>query len=232
MKLALPSSREATKKLPAYATAAVFACLIAFQLYVFLQSLQTEEAPVSVRTRPPQKPDQASPDIGRLAASHLFGDVENIVPQYSEVKEDKSLNLTLRGIVANSGGNTSLAIIESSPNNEETFAIGDNVFNKGKLDFVGADHVILARSNGQLTKLQLPEQETSGMVTEEYLPLAQPEPEYVEPVANEPETAAAAQSSENLPQEAAAPAEPEPPVEIPAEAEPVIENQDQAPAPE
>jgi type II secretory pathway component PulC len=241
MKLALLSSRDAPSKILAIAATAMFSSLIAYQAYTLWNSLQTADAPIAVNAKPAQKPDQTAPDIGRLAATHLFGDVENLAPQYSEAKEDKSLNLTLRGIVANSGGNTSLAIIQSSPNNEETFALGDNVFNKGKLDFVAADHVILARSNGQLTRLQLPEQESSGLISEEFLPQAQPEPEYVEPIAaepisiTEPETVApeAEQAVDTPPDPDPVSEAPAPEPELTAEPEPEIETQEPAlePAP-
>jgi type II secretory pathway component PulC len=241
MKLALLSSRDAPIRILALATATVFSCLIAFQAYTFWGSLHTTGAPTTVRTTAPQKSNQNSPDIGRLAATHLFGDVENLVPQYSEAKEDKSLNLTLRGIVADSADNASLAIIQSGPNNEETFALGDNVFNKGKLDFVAADHVILARSNGQLTRLQLPEQETTGLTSEEYQPPSLPEPEYMEPEITEPVTSSEPETVDPAPEQAQdnppdpettpEPAAAEPAIAAEPAPEPAIENQDQAPEP-
>ena len=185
MKFALSAGRDAAVTLPAIAIAALFVCLIVYQAYSFWEDQQALRTPLAGVAKPAQTAHQNAPDIGKLAAKHLFGDVENQAPQYSEVKEDKTLNLTLRGIVAAEGSSTSHAIIQSGPNNEETFALGDNVFSKGKLDFIASDHVILARSNGQLARLQLPEEESSGLSSEEYLPPAtsyiEPDNSYVEP---------------------------------------------------
>ena len=195
--------------------AVVFICLIALQIYVFWNSLQQVETRPDPRPVPASNTGQTALDAGRLAATHLFGDIEKAVPQDSEVKEDKSLNLTLRGIVANSGGNTSLAIIESKPGVEDTFALGDNVYNKGKLNSIAVDYVILMRNDGRLARLQLPEQESIETGNEDYLPQSQPA--YVEPVYAEPE----APTPEQTPDSKPAPA-------IAVEPEPESENQNQA----
>ena len=171
---------DMTSKILVLAVSAVFASLIVIQAYQLWQaSRPASTAPLAA---PAPALTQVKPvtNVRQLAASHLFGDTEVITPQYTEIKEDKSLKLTLRGIVANRGGNTSLAIIESGPNNEETFAVGENVFNKGTLDHVADDHVILNRGNGQLARLQLPDQNVDETISEEFLPLAQPET-YQEP---------------------------------------------------
>jgi type II secretory pathway component PulC len=166
---------EMTTKLLVLAVSAVFASLIIMQAYQLWQT--TQSAPVSIAAAPVRStlPVKSRADVRQLAASHLFGDTRAVAPEYTEIKEDKSLNLTLRGIVANRGGNTSLAIIGSSPSNEETFAIGDSIFNKGTLNHVADDHVILKRSNGQLARLQLPDQNVDETISEEFLPLAQPD---------------------------------------------------------
>jgi len=205
MKSFLPANRDTVTKLSAMIIATVFICLIALQAYTFWKSLQQTESLSATKPRPVSSAHQNTLDTGRLAAMHLFGDVEKTVVQDSEVKEDKSLNLTLRGIVANSSGNASLAIIESKPDGEETFAPGDAVFNKGQLNSVAIDHVILMRNDGRLVKLQLPEQESADGENEDYLPQAQPP--YVAPEMPAPE-----QSSDNN-------AAPEPAMAIPAEPE-------------
>jgi type II secretory pathway component PulC len=217
MKSGLFVRRDAVKKLSAMMIATVFACLIALQAYVFWKSLRQVEAPPAAEAMPASNTSQDTLDVGRLAATHLFGDIEKTLPQDIEVKEDKSLNLTLRGIVANSGGNTSLAIIESKPDGEETFALGDTVFNKGKLNSIAVDYVILLRNDGRLARLQLPEQESIESGNEDYLPQSQPA--YVEPAYVEPETPTPEQSLDNNPV-------PEPAVAIQPEPEP--ENQNQA----
>ena len=176
---------DMSSKILVLAVSAVFVGLIVFQAYQLWHETQNPAtAPASLAT---PNPVQVKPvaDIRQLAATHLFGDAVVTAPQFTEVKEDKSLNLTLRGIVANRGGNTSLAIIESAPNNEETFAVGDNVFNKGTLNHVADDHVILERGNGQLARLQLPDQNVDETISEEFLPLAQPET-YQEPAVDSP----------------------------------------------
>lgn len=201
MKTRLLSGHDAAAKLSAMIVAAIFFILIALQAYVFWKSLQQIEVQPAVKTASTHQTSQDAPNIGKLAATHLFGDTQKTTPQDSEVKEDKSLNLTLRGIVANSGGKTSLAIIESKPGGEETFAPGDSVFNKGKLNFIAVDYVILMRNDGGLARLQLPEPESIDLGNEEYLP--QPQPEYVEPEnvaptsSNEPEAASPEQASDN-----------------------------------
>ena len=205
MKTALFTGRDAVTKLSAIMVAVVFICLIALQGYVFWKSIRQIESPPVTKPLPAHSTNHDVPDIGRLAATHLFGDVEKTAPPDSEVKEDKSLNLTLRGIVANSGGNTSLAIIESKPDGEETFAPGDTVFNKGKLNSIAVDHVILMRNDGRLVRLLLPEQESVDGENESYLP--QPQPAYIEHEIQAPE-----QNSDNSPATepaAVAPAEPE-----------------------
>jgi len=204
MKTALFAGRDAATKLSAMIIAMVFICLIALQGYVFWKSSRQLESPPVMNPAPAHSTNHEVPDIGRLAAMHLFGDVEKTAPQDIDVKEDKSLNLTLRGIVANSGGNTSLAIIESKPDGEETFAPGDTVFNKGKLNSIAVDHVILMRNDGRLVRLQLPEQESIEAGSEDYLPQAQPA--YVEPETPVPE-----QNNDNN-------AVPDPAVAAPAEA--------------
>lgn len=160
-------------------------CLIAFEIYRFVNRLSPVNSAVANSVISTQTRTPAQTDIGQLAASHLFGSEAPSTPQYQEAKEDKSLNLTLRGIVANASGISSLAIIQSNPNDEETFALGDDVFNKGRLDFVAADHVILARSNGQLARLQLPEQDNTGVESEEFLPQAQTDYNEPAPVVSE-----------------------------------------------
>jgi len=208
MKTDLPAGRDAVTKLSAMIIATVFACLIVIQAYVSWKSLRQIEASNTAKAVPASSTNQDTLDAGRLAATHLFGDIAKAVPQDSEVKEDKSLNLTLRGIVANSGGNTSLAIIESKPYGEETFALGDTVFNRGKLNSIAVDHVILIRNDGRLARLQLPEPESIETANEDYLPQPQSQPAYVEPVYAEPETPA-----------------PEPAIAV--QPEPESENQDQ-----
>lgn len=200
MRLSTQFVRVPASKLPAMAVALAFAGLITYQAYNFWQSQQ--EAPVASITRTStQTQTRNTPNIGQLAASHLFGKFEVAAPQFTEVKEDKSLHLTLRGIVANPDGKNSLAIIESGPNKEDTFAVGENVYNKGKLNFVAADHVILARTDGQLAKLQLPEQDTGGFINEEFLPLAQPDTEAQEAPVPDQSVEAEPASSAALPDE-------------------------------
>lgn len=209
MKTRTPADRDTVAKLSAMVIAAVFICLIALQTYVFWKSFQQTESLSATKLAPASNANQNTLNIGGLAAMHLFGDIEKTVMQDSEVRQDKSLSLTLRGIVAISSGNASLAIIESKPDGEETFAPGDTVFNKGRLNSVAVDHVILMRNDGRLVRLQLPEQESTDRENEDYLPQAQPA--YVEP---EPELPAPEpeQSSDNntVPEPAVvAPAEPE-----------------------
>jgi type II secretory pathway component PulC len=213
MKTGLPAGRDALTKLTARTIATVFICLIALQPYVFWKSLRQFEALPTTRPVPASSTIHDALD----AARHLFGDIEKTVPQDSEIKEDKSLNLTLRGIVANSGGNTSLAIIESKPGGEDTFALGDNVFNKGKLNFIAVDHAILIRNDGRLARLQLPEQESIETGNEDYLPQSQPA--NVEPVYTEPEAPAPEQTPDSNPA-------PKPAIAV--QPEPESENQNQA----
>jgi type II secretory pathway component PulC len=228
MRIALLSGRDAASKIPVIIIATVFASLIALQAYYFWKSLRSGVTPITTAVLPAHN-TQDTPNIGKLAASHLFGDVQEQAPQDSEIKEDKSLNLTLRGIVANSGANTSLAIIESKPNGEETFALGDDVFNKGKLNTVAIDYVILLLNNGQLARLQLPEQEAPGVSNEEYLPQAQPdyvEPESVAPAIETREPAAVAQPEAQPETETQVQPEAQPESETPAQPETTTESTD------
>ncbi len=188
MKLLSLSGNGAITKLPAMAVVLALLCLIVIELYHFATGPRPA-APSAAGISTPA-PSQNPADIGPLAASHLFGTEDQSTPQYQEAKQDPSLNLTLRGIVANTGGTSSLAIIQAEPGHEETFALGDEVFNKGRLDFVATDHVILAHSNGQLTRLQLPEQDSSGVDSEAFLPQAQPDYIEAEPVVSDLSVAA------------------------------------------
>ncbi len=114
--------------------------------YAGLPALVNHELRTSIHCAAPVRstlPVKSGADVRQLAASHLFGDTLVVAPEYTEIKEDKSSTSPCAASLPIRGGTTSLAIIESSPNNEETFAIGDSIFNNSTLNHVADDHVIL-----------------------------------------------------------------------------------------
>jgi type II secretory pathway component PulC len=222
-------SNDMMTKMSVLTVSMIFTGLIFMQAYQLWKASQDPQLPATTQPSREQTQIKRGADIRQLAASHLFGDVQVVTQQFTEVREDKSLNLTLRGIIANRGGSTSLAIIQSSPNSEETFAVGENVFNKGTLNHVADDHVILKRSNGQLARLQLPEQNVDSIINEEFLPLAQPDYHEETPMESSPAAEQAMQPEITAEQPEADVSEspdgtaplPDEPQELPLEMEPV-----------
>ncbi|MGI9232636.1 MAG: type II secretion system protein GspC, partial [Woeseiaceae bacterium] len=104
----------------------------------------------------------ASTDVDAIVAAHMFGvaDAESAeatpVPQENENLSDTRLtNLSLKGTVASTIKEFSVAIIADGNNDEKVYAIDDQIGSSAKLHAVYADRVVL-NENGVLTNLKLP----------------------------------------------------------------------------
>ena len=100
-------------------------------------------------------------DIEAIASVHLFGEAKAIeeptepVPTPTEDLEETRLALTLKGTMAGSDDELTVAIIEDNTKEEKIFTIGDAVASGATLHAVYTDQVVLNRS-GILEALKLP----------------------------------------------------------------------------
>ncbi|MGI9237754.1 MAG: type II secretion system protein GspC [Woeseiaceae bacterium] len=109
----------------------------------------------------------ASTDVDAIVAAHMFGvaDAESVdvapVPQENENLSDTRLtNLSLKGTVASTIKEFSVAIIADGNSDEKVYAIDDPIGSSAKLHAVYADRVVL-NENGVLTNLKLPREFTA-----------------------------------------------------------------------
>ena len=114
--------------------------------------------------------DSSSPtgraNVRSIAATHLFGeaaaDAIEIIPQGPiENLAETRLALTLKGIIAGSDDELSLAIIADNRNEENIYAINDAVVPGTTLHAVYTEQVVLNRS-GNLEALKLPKEFPKG----------------------------------------------------------------------
>ncbi|HEX2138105.1 MAG TPA: type II secretion system protein GspC [Woeseiaceae bacterium] len=108
-------------------------------------------------------------DVQAIAAAHLFGRADpaaapTAAPPPQEVHEDLAetrLNLSLRGTIAATEGEGSMAIIAAQGRDETVYAISDTVLPGTTLHAVYPDRVILNRG-GALEALKLPKEFPEG----------------------------------------------------------------------
>lgn len=103
-------------------------------------------------------------DVQKIAAAHLFGVADAaeapqqpVVAQPLENLAETNLNLTLKGTIAATRSEDSLAIIADNRNEEKIYAIRDAVAPGATLHAVYTDRVVLNRS-GALEVLKLPKE--------------------------------------------------------------------------
>ncbi|MDH4073558.1 MAG: type II secretion system protein GspC, partial [Gammaproteobacteria bacterium] len=121
---------------------------------------------------PPAQISRSSPaagssvDVQSIAAAHLFGEAnaEPVTVQPAEDHEnlaDTRLNLSLKGTIAATEGEQSIAIIADARNEEKIYSIRDTVAPGATLHAVYADRVVLNRG-GALEVLRLPKEFPQG----------------------------------------------------------------------
>ena len=89
-------------------------------------------------------------DVDTIASAHLFGE-QTVKDRAAEQREiinapETRLNLVLTGIVSEANGDRSRALIKSGRNDQDSYAVGDDVSNGVKLHAIYANRVILDRS--------------------------------------------------------------------------------------
>ena len=101
-------------------------------------------------------------DVQAIADRHLFGVAEEpaegdtpVVSEEDNLADTRLTNLTLRGTVASSVPEFSVAVISDGNDDEKVYAINDPIGSGAKLHAVYADRVVL-NENGVLTNLKLP----------------------------------------------------------------------------
>ncbi|GAB3685648.1 type II secretion system protein GspC [Salinisphaera aquimarina] len=89
-------------------------------------------------------------NVDTIASAHLFGEqtVTDADAQQREIinAPETRLNLTLTGIVSESNGRRSRALIETGRKKQDSFSVDDDVTNGVKLHAIYANRVILDRS--------------------------------------------------------------------------------------
>jgi len=93
---------------------------------------------------------QSSVDVDTIASAHLFGE-QSITDRGAEQREiinapETRLNLVLTGIVSQSNGERSRALIKSGRSDQEGYAVGEDISNNVTLHKIYANRVILDRS--------------------------------------------------------------------------------------
>lgn len=101
-------------------------------------------------------------DVQAIASTHMFGiaeeqasDTAPVVTEDDNLVDTRLTNLSLKGTVASSVPEFSVAVIADGNKDEKVYAIGDAIGNNVKLHAVYADRVVL-NENGALTNLKLP----------------------------------------------------------------------------
>ncbi|MES1925485.1 type II secretion system protein GspC [Salinisphaera sp. T31B1] len=96
-----------------------------------------------------QSTDQ-SVDVDTIASAHLFGEqtVTDVAAEQREILNapETRLDLTLTGIVSETGGRRSRALIKTGRNKQDNFGVGGEISDGVKLHAIYADRVILDRS--------------------------------------------------------------------------------------
>ena len=112
---------------------------------------------------PPAETDSAGsrPQVNtaELMRMNLFGQADARAqpgPRTTEEAPDTRLNLTLRGIFAQSASDSGIAIIQKPGADERFFKAGGDVFGMARLEEIYADRIVLER-NGKFETLRLPE---------------------------------------------------------------------------
>ena len=158
----------ATGRLPSLVTP-VLVVLIAWQLSSVFWLLMPGSAGGDVITATPPAGTisanrgqlGAAADIEAIASVHVFGEAKAIeeptepVLTPTEDLEETRLALTLKGTMAGSDDELTVAIIEDNTKEEKIFTIGDAVASGATLHAVYTDQVVLNRS-GILEALKLP----------------------------------------------------------------------------
>jgi general secretion pathway protein C len=101
-------------------------------------------------------------DAERIAAAHIFGKVDAAAPpppaQDLEDVPETQLNLKLKGTIAATEENQSMAIVAEGNGDEKVYTIGDAVPGGASIHSILLDRVILDRA-GRLEELRLPRSE-------------------------------------------------------------------------
>ncbi|AWN17313.1 type II secretion system protein GspC [Salinisphaera sp. LB1] len=89
-------------------------------------------------------------DIDAIASAHLFGEQPSPNAKADKVKQIKApethLNLVLTGIVSDSRGDRSRALIKDPKGKQDSYKVGEQIVSGVKLHAIYADRVILDRS--------------------------------------------------------------------------------------
>jgi len=103
-----------------------------------------------------------STDVQAIASTHMFGvadqqdvDAAPVVSEDDNLVDTRLTNLLLKGTVASSIPEFSVAVIADGNKDEKVYAIDDAIGSNVKLHAVYADRVVL-NENGALTNLKLP----------------------------------------------------------------------------
>lgn len=109
---------------------------------------------------------QPQANVKAIADAHIFGeaDAEPVVEQQPEITENLAetrLSLTLKGTLAATEQDGSIAIIADQTNDEKIYGVGDTVVGGTTLHAVYADRVIL-NEGGALKVLKLPREFPTG----------------------------------------------------------------------
>jgi general secretion pathway protein C len=104
--------------------------------------------------------EQPSVDVNRVVSAHLFGEpgAEALPPDETVDAPETQLSLQLRGTIAGTEGQKTLAIIAERGGEERVYEVGDAVPGGATLHQVRSDQVILRRA-GRLEALKLPRSE-------------------------------------------------------------------------
>lgn len=94
--------------------------------------------------------DSARVNMNRIAQAHLFGE-QKIAAHSAEQEKiinapETHLNLVLTGIISDSSGRRSRALIKNAHNRQDGYSVGDTISRNVKLHAVYTNHVILDRS--------------------------------------------------------------------------------------
>ncbi len=89
-------------------------------------------------------------DVDTIASAHLFGE-QQVTDSAAEQREilnapETRLNLTLTGIISESNGQRSRALIQTGRSDQDSFSVEDTITNGVKLHAIYANRVILDRS--------------------------------------------------------------------------------------
>ncbi len=113
----------------------------------------------------------AQTDVQAIANAHLFGiaDAEPVAtarPRAADenLADTRLTNLSLKGTVASSVPEFSVAIIADGNQDEKVYSIDDDIGSRAKLHAIYADRVVL-NENGVLTNLKLPREFASTRST-------------------------------------------------------------------